>query len=283
MPKTTGPLIVALLLTAWTTAFAGPPLETETARLPKQGTLEAGAAIEFQTSSEGTETSVPLELEYGLTDWLSVLVEPVFLTAIRPKSGENATGVGDLEMTLQGLVVQESEFMPALALAAEVKIPTATNSLIGTRVFDYSPYLIASKRFGAFDAHLNLGYAFLGNPTGVKLHNIVTYGAAGEYRLSDTWDVLAEVIGNTSSSPRSTEPTTTPGEGPGSAGRRRAVATAVGGEAAVSAEAAGQEVSGLLGVRYHVTPQLALSFGVTYDNRGAVLFRPGITYAFNLF
>ena len=283
MPKTTGPLIVALLLTAWTTAFAGPPLETETARLPKQGTLEAGAAIEFQTSSEGTETSVPLELEYGLTDWLSVLVEPVFLTAIRPKSGETATGVGDLEMTLQGRVVDESEFVPALAIAAEVKIPTATDSLIGTKAFDYSPYLIASKRFGAFDAHLNLGYAFLGNPSGVKLHNIVTYGAAGEYHLSDTWDLMAEVIGNTSSSPRSTGTTTPTGDAPGIAGRRRAAATTTSGEAAVGAEAAGEEVIGLLGVRYRVTPQLALSFGVTYDNKGAVLFRPGVTYAFNLF
>ena len=283
MPKITATLFAGLLLTVSTTTIAGPPLETETARLPKQGTLEAGAAIEFQTSSEGTETAVPLEFEYGLTDWLTVLVEPVFITAIRPKSGENATGVGDLEVTLQGLVVNEREYVPALAIAAEVKIPTATNSLIGTKAFDYSPYLIASKRFGAFDAHINIGYAFLGNPTDVKLHNIVTYGAAGEYHLSDTWDLMAEVIGNTSSSPRTTGTTKTTGEVPGIAGRHRAAATTTNGEAAVGAEAAGEEVSGLLGVRYHVTPQLALSFGVTYDNKGAVLFRPGVTYAFNLF
>ena len=233
---------------------------------------------------EGTETAIPLEFEYGITDWLSVLVEPVLVTAIRLKSGESATGFGDLEVTLQGLVLPEGEFVPAVAIAGEVKIPTARNSLIGTRVADYSPYVIASKRFGRFDAHLNLGYAFLGNPSGVRLHNIVTYGAAGEYHLTDSWDLMAEVIGNTSSSPTSTEAAVTSGsgEGPGVVGRRRAATAVTSGEAAVSAEAAGEEVSGLLGVRYHVTPQLALSFGVTYNNRGG-LFRPEITYASNLF
>ena len=55
------------LLATGATANAAPPLETETARLPMQGQLEASAVFEFQTSSEGTETAVPLEFASSST------------------------------------------------------------------------------------------------------------------------------------------------------------------------------------------------------------------------
>ena len=67
-------------------AYATPPLETETARLLKQGQLETDVAVEYQTSNEGSEFAVPLEFEYGITDWLSLVVEPVAVSAMRPKS-----------------------------------------------------------------------------------------------------------------------------------------------------------------------------------------------------
>lgn len=274
----------------WSTpVHAAQPLETETARLPKQGGVELEGGVEFQasTKAQGTEWALPLAVEYGIFDSLSLLVEPVFLTAIRPVSGRGATGLGDLEMTLTWRFLDEREWWPALAIAGEVKVPTARNTLIGTGETDYSPYMIASRRFGNFDTHLNIGYAFLGSPAGVKLDNIITYGAAAEYDLTENWDLVAEVIGNTSSSPRSTG-----GAGGGGETSAARVAGATdggdgggggGGESLVAAEATGDEVSGLIGARYHVTPTFNLSLGVAYDSTGAVLFRPGVTYKFNLF
>ncbi|MBI3811973.1 MAG: hypothetical protein HY283_07195 [Nitrospirae bacterium] len=84
-------------------AHAAQPLETETARLLEAGSLEIEGTFEYQTSSEGTETAVPMVFGYGLTDNLELLVEPAFYTAICPKVGRQAIGRGDLEVTLTQL------------------------------------------------------------------------------------------------------------------------------------------------------------------------------------
>src|ERR1700730_2368976 len=83
------------------------PLETETARPLKAGVVELQTTFEYQTSSAGNERALPLGFEYGITDRLSLLVEPVFYTSIRPKVGRRATGFGDLEVTLSHLDAQQ--------------------------------------------------------------------------------------------------------------------------------------------------------------------------------
>lgn len=75
-------------------------------------------------------------------------MEPAFYTAIRPKVGPHATGAGDTEVTLTHLFFNERATLPALAIAGEVKFPTAKDKLIGTGKTDYTGYLIASKRVG---------------------------------------------------------------------------------------------------------------------------------------
>lgn len=92
-----GAALAALLAPA---AYAGQPLETESARLAKAGHGEVEVTYEYQTSSEGKEIAAPMAFEYGISDRLEVMVEPVFYTAIRPKAGKNATGIGDTETTL---------------------------------------------------------------------------------------------------------------------------------------------------------------------------------------
>lgn len=73
-----------------------------------RGVFEVSGNFEYQISSEGHEAALPFAVEYGVTDRLEFLVEPVAYTAIRPKVGAQASGVG------------------------EVKFPTARNTLIGT-------------------------------------------------------------------------------------------------------------------------------------------------------
>src|SRR5205085_1316719 len=74
-------------------------LETETARPVGKGTLELGTNFEYQISSEGSELALPMGVEYGFSDRLELLLEPVAYTAIRPKAGLHAAGVGDIELT----------------------------------------------------------------------------------------------------------------------------------------------------------------------------------------
>jgi hypothetical protein len=128
-------LLSGLVLSApLTFTLARQPLETETARQPQAGSFEVQTAFEYQTSKEGTERALPFAFEYGVTDRLALTVEPVFYTAIRPKQGQRATGLGDLEITLSYLSERERGRLPALAVAGEVKAPAARNILIGTRI-----------------------------------------------------------------------------------------------------------------------------------------------------
>jgi hypothetical protein len=81
----------------------------------------------------GSEAAAPVFVEVGFVDRFELVVEPIPYAAIRPKIGESATGVGDLEVTLIGLLLHQRPYLPAISVAAEVKAPTARNQLIGTR------------------------------------------------------------------------------------------------------------------------------------------------------
>jgi hypothetical protein len=234
----------------------GQTLETETARLVPAGGFEVTNNFEFQRSSEGTETTIPLAFAWGITDRLELLVEPVVYTAIRPKVGPRATGLGDLEMTLSVGLRRETPGGPALAFAGEVKAPTARNVLIGTGKADVAGYLIASKRFGRVDLHANLGYTIVGRPAGLALDNIVNGAVAAVFYLTPHTHFFSEVLASTSAAPNGVP------------------------ESPTAPEVAAGEIVGTIGVAHQVLGRLLLAASVSDDNRGAVLFRPGFVLRF---
>lgn len=235
--------------------------ETETARPLRAGQLEVGAGYEFQHSREGNETAIPFAFELGITSRLGLLVEPVAYTAIRPKVGTSATGPGDLEITASYLLRDESSGIPALALALEEKIPTAKNSMIGTGKPDHAAYLIASKRFGQFDTHANVGYTIVGSPSGLSLGNRIMGALASELTLSPSTALYGEVLASTAA-----------GGGEGAA--------ATPGTSVVP-EASGDQIFGTIGIAHSFFPGARLSLGLTRDNVGAMQIRPGITLWFH--
>jgi hypothetical protein len=242
-------------------------IETETARVLEPGHFEFGAAGEFQTSANGTEYALPMAVEFGVFHHLEVLIEPVPFTSIRPKGGESATGMGDLETTLTYLIVEEKKYVPALALAGEIKIPTARNSQIGSGQYDYRIYGIASKRLGNVDLHLNVGYNITGAPPGVKTRNPVDVAIAAEWFVHPRFDLFTEVtyVGSSSAS-------STVGEGALSD-----AATPTGGN---PPEIAGNELVGSVGIRGHVNRHLDVFGSFSYDNNNAKLFRTGFAVKF---
>ncbi len=233
-------------------------LETETARPLGKGGLEIGSNFEYQFSSEGHELALPFAIEYGLTDRLELLVEPVAYTAIRPRVGPRATGGGDLETTVTYLVMQETGGAPAVALAGEIKFPTTNNTLIGTGKTDFAAYLIGSKRFGRLDTHADLGYTVVGRPRGTQLKNIFNFAFGWERQLGSASELFGELLANTAAA-GGTEPT-----GPQPPGT-------------ITPEAPSGELVASIGVARYVIPSLRMALGLSVDNTGAVLVRPGFT------
>jgi hypothetical protein len=255
-------LTATLLLLAAGTVYASQPLETETARMMPQGVFKIELTGEYQTSKDGTERALPLVFEYGLTPRTEITVEPVFFTSINPKVGASATGIGDVEVTLTHLLLPEEGGAPAFAVAGELKLPTASNRQIGTGKMDGTIWAIASKRLGRLDLHGNLGYTVIGKPAGTHLKNIIDFAVAEEFHLSPQFDIVGELIGNTSSTGDTVEGAPAPSGTP------------------IPAEAASGETSAMVGLRYHVNPKVFVSIGVSYDNNRALLIRPGVTWRF---
>jgi hypothetical protein len=234
-------------------------LETETARLRVQGAVQAGTNVEVQTATEGHEWALPMLFEYGITNRWELVVEPVARTWIRPHVTPRATGLGDTEITLEYLARMESGAWPAIALAGEVKAPTARNTLIGTGQRDVAAYLIASKRFGHVDTHVNVTYTWVGQPPGTTLSNIWGTAFAAMYTPASRLRLYGEVLTTMSATGQAEQ-------------------TTVFGPAPIVAEAATQELVGTIGAGVYVRPRWFLSVGVSYDNTAAWLIRPGITF-----
>ena len=231
-------------------------LETETARLLRRGWLKLETSYEFQTSAEGTEAALPFGIEYGATNRLELMLEPVPLVTIRPNGDRHVTGVGDLEATLTYALRAERGRVPAVAIAAEAKFPTARDPLIGTRATDYTAYVIASERLGHVDAHAHFGYTIVGDPPGANLNNVWNLAAAVEYFRNQSFELYAEALGSTASAPEGAE---------GDRGPNVLVPEAAGGEFVASA-----------GVAYRPARNVRLSVGVSYDNTSALQLRPSV-------
>ena len=250
-------LLIVLTGTVWLRpdgARADLSLETETARLLAPGHFEVSMAIEYQFAREGREAALPFAIEAGLLPRLELLIEPTAYVGIFPREGKSAQGMGDVELTLTFLALKEQEYLPAIAVAGEIKFPTASNSQIGTGEYDYTPYFIMSKRFGDLDVHANVSYTFLGTPPGVDVRNTWSFALAGDYKLHRKWDVFAEIMYTTSAGG---------GEGSGA-----------------NVEIAGVELIGTAGVRHHLAKHVDLFGSVSFDNAHATLIRTGLTWKF---
>ena len=162
-----------------------------------------------------------------------------------------------MEVTVTALAWRESAHRPAIAFAAEAKVPTAKNVLIGTGKPDYAGYLIVSKRTGSIDTHANLSYTFVGSPSGIQLRNIVAGAVGFEAHSTPRTSIFGEILASSSAALN--------GEG----GDR-------GGTQTVAPEAAAGEVIGSLGLARYVTRNSRISLGLSSDNNGALQLRPGV-------
>ena len=236
--------LIVLVLVGGAARLEAQALETEDARTLPAGRVIVGYNLEYQTSSAGREIAIPFSGEIGLTNRLEFLIEPVPYTSIRPKAGPRATGAGDMEATLIGLVAQERGGRPAIALGAEVKFPTAHNTLVGTGKSDIACYLIMSKHVGArWDTHFNADYTIQGKPAGASVGNLLSGAFAVQFHLTPATEVFSEVLANT----------TTGASGP---------------ENVLNPEVAGGEVFGSVGLGHNFTTGLFGSVSLTTTTAG---------------
>ncbi len=153
--------------------------------------LSTGTSAEFQGDATSFELSVPVFIEWGITQRLTVLAEPRF-KYVTYQGVDTTYGLGDLVTAATFEFVHEGKVAPALAAEGEVKVPIAMNGL-GTGKPDYSVGLVARKSLGPVSLDVRAIYTFVGSPTGANLSNTLRGTVAGEWQVSQRLDVLGEV------------------------------------------------------------------------------------------
>ncbi|MEJ2055184.1 MAG: transporter [Calditrichaceae bacterium] len=87
------------------------------------------------------------------------------------------TGFGDIYLSGQYYFLRDKKIQPALALTANIKVPTAsTNKNLGTGKWDYGLTLNISKSIGKYVGFLDSGFRILGDPAEINYSNPIIYG-----------------------------------------------------------------------------------------------------------
>lgn len=109
-------------------------------------------------------------------------------TSRLPGQKVTTAGFGDLILKGRYYVVEETDYMPLIAVTGRMKLPTASASQgLGTGAFDYGGGVEVSKMLGAkWIVFLDGGYNVIGDPDGINFQNQHWYDAgAGYYFAKD--------------------------------------------------------------------------------------------------
>lgn len=100
--------------------------------------------------------------------------------------------MGDLYFYSDYELVSQSDFFSDIILNAQVKLPAASaNSSIGTGKTDFGFSLTARKSFGSFVAMTDIGYLYIGNPSGITYENPLTYSIGiGKFFNNEKYSML---------------------------------------------------------------------------------------------
>ncbi len=185
-------LACLLSLMTSTPAWAGRPLDTEdTATLdPGRAELELSLAL---TQDSGDRAWVgAIALNAGVAPRLELGVELPGAYLQREGIADQA-GIGDLVLVLKHLVLEETEWRPALLANLRLRLPTGNADRgLGAEGVDVLARLAVSKTFANLVLTLNGGYVFV---TADRTRDVWLVSGAGEYRVSPAWTVMAEVAG----------------------------------------------------------------------------------------
>ena len=100
----------------------------------------------------------------------------------------HAHGIGDVTLALLYTIDPPREWLPYVELGAKVKFGTADEDM-GTGRNDYTLGIELDQTYGRVTPFVGFGYRFVGDPTGVDLHDIWLASAGASYDVSDTFTI----------------------------------------------------------------------------------------------
>ena len=190
-------LVMASVLLA-TSSHAGRPLTTDDAGTVPPGTWEFEAGVMFHKDGAVRDYEFPLGVTTGLLPTLELGAG--FGGRIQERTeaagGSSIHGLGDFAAGIKWNPISEEDSFAAHALAASVKLPTASrNKGFGTGETDFDLLYIGSRTLSdRWSCHLNLGYTWMGDPPGAPLDDLINTGIALSWRATTELEWVTEII-----------------------------------------------------------------------------------------
>ena len=126
------------------------------------GWLEIEAGVELDRyANRSSGGSAPVVFKLGLRPELQFDLD---VSLVRPAAG-NEFGVGDLAVALKWRLTDRAPILGDFAVIPSLKLPTApTASGLGTGTTDVGLVLVSSRRIGAVELDVNVGYTHRSGP-----------------------------------------------------------------------------------------------------------------------
>ena len=190
--------VAAFLIFTGGSAFAGRPLTVDDADPVEPGQFE----FELGSTYEHDPVCNTWKFPFGLTAGILPSVEAGIgfgglleeRTEIAGKDCEY--GLCDMVFGTKWKFFSATGWLPAQALAAAVKIPTADDDKgHGSGKTDYDLTWIASKMLNEKTGlHVNAGYTWVGEPSGENVGDVAHYGLALDYQLTEAVQWVGELF-----------------------------------------------------------------------------------------
>ena len=194
----------ACLLMAWTTASiqAGRPLTIDDAEPVELRQFELEMGVGYVSGHNITHFDFPLGLAYGLLPRLEAGIgiggqfEERSVTIGQQKA---ATDLSDMSAGVKYKVFNADRFWADQAIALTIKLPTANyHKGFGTGRADYDFTWITSKSLSKkCMVHANVGYTWTGNRSNEVFDDLIHYGVASDYQLTEKLQFVLELFANT--------------------------------------------------------------------------------------
>jgi hypothetical protein len=251
------------------------PLLTEDVEIIKPGVIRIETGFEFVQDqrfplsglrgdltklgntrlSFGLAPNVEFQIEWTLQNFLSIKGRDVSPLSLKLGANDNdSNDFGDATLWMKIKLKNESKITPSLGFRFGMQLPNSNETKgIGTNTSNVYGMITAGKHFNdeRLEVFGNLGIGILQAPLGdFSQNDVLLYGLAGIYKVSDTFNLVGEVNGRYSTRKR-------PPLGTEDFSEAR-----IGGQ--LRALGVRWNAAGIFGISKNA-PKTGLSLGITYD------------------
>ena len=173
-------------------AFAARPLTTDDTCTVAKGKVQVETGFDLVRRDNLDSTFSPsVVLTYGVLESMDLGIGGRYLFRYSEED-KDVNGLGDLDLKLKYRVLNEKEWLPSLAIAGRLVIPTASESKgLGSGKVDFNVNLILTRTLSKTMAiDFNVGYTVIGEG---GVDNAFNGSVAARVTISDQWTVVGEV------------------------------------------------------------------------------------------